>query len=219
MKERIALNLNTIGCRIKEAAERVNRSAEGVTLVAVTKSVGLDEILALYELGIRDFGENRLDVALEKIKQCPSDIRWHYLAPVQTRKARDIAARFTVADAVDRVRAAEVLQKRCEELDCHLEILVEVNVSGEESKHGFDESLLSEAVERIRRMDRLSLQGLMTMAPWEAEEKVLRRCFAGLKKLCVAHNLPVCSMGMTDDFEIAIEEGSTQVRIGRALFV
>lgn len=218
MKERIAHNLKTICGKINDAALRVERDPQEITLVAVSKSVGVDEILALYELGIRHFAENRLEPALEKIRACPSDICWHYLAPVQTRKARDVVAHFSIVDAVDRIRVAEALQRRCADQDRQLQVFLEVNVSGEESKHGFEAKELAKALEAVRSLDRLTVKGLMTMAPWGAEEQVLRQCFGELRQLSDALSLSECSMGMTDDFEIAIEEGSTEVRIGRALF-
>ncbi len=219
MDERIAHNLNQLRHRITAAAERAGRNAEAVKLVAVTKTVSLREVLALYDLGVRDFGENRLESAREKIAAAPTDICWHHIAPVQTRKARDIVSLFRVADAIDRVKAAEALQRRCEEQDKTLEILIEVNVSGEEAKHGFTPETLSEALKEIRPLNRLRVTGLMTMAPLDAPAPVLRTCFKTLRLLCNENGLPECSMGMTDDFEIAVEEGSTQVRIGRALFV
>jgi len=210
--------LNTIQNRIAAAAAHSGRNPAEVTLVAVTKTVGVDEIRVLYDLGVRDFGENRLESALPKIGLLPKDICWHFIAPVQSRKARDVAAWFRIVEAVDRVKIAEALQKRCEELDRTLDIMVEVNVTGEASKHGFAPEELSDAITRIRGFDRLNLKGLMTMAPFDAPEPVIRDCFRGMNTLADKYALPERSMGMTDDFEIAIEEGATQVRIGRALF-
>lgn len=219
MKDRIAHNLDRIRGQIAAAAAHAGRNCESIKIIAVTKTVGLAEVQALYELGIRDFGENRLEVAAPKIAGTPADICWHHIAPVQTRKAKDIVALFQVADAIDRVKAAEALQRRCEEQGKTLEVLIEVNVTGEESKHGFTAADLADALREIASFDRLRVTGLMTMAPFDAPEPVLRACFRDLNRLCAAHALPERSMGMTDDFEIAIEEGSTQVRIGRALFL
>ena len=219
MQARIAHNLNIIQRRIADAAARSGRNPADVTLVAVTKTVGVEEIRALYDLGVRDFGENRLESALPKIEALPKDICWHFIAPVQTRKAREVVASFNIAEAVDRVKIAEALQKRCEEQDKTLEIMVEVNVTGEESKHGFAPEELSAIIMQIRNLDRLNLKGLMTMAPFDAPEDVIRNCFRRLNALADEFALLQRSMGMTDDFEIAIEEGATQVRIGRALFV
>jgi len=218
LQARIAHNLYVIQNRIADAAARSGRNPANVTLVAVTKTVGVDEIQALYDLGVRDFGENRLESALPKIESLPKDICWHFIAPVQSRKAREVAAWFSVVEAVDRVKVAEALQKRCEEQDKMLDVMIEVNVTGEESKHGFAPKELSGTITQIRTLDRLCLKGLMTMAPFDAPEEVIRNCFRSLNALADEHALPERSMGMTDDFEIAVEEGATQVRIGRALF-
>lgn len=219
MQARIAHNLNAIQNRIADAAARSQRNPADVTLVAVTKTVGVDEIQALYDLGVRDFGENRLESALPKIEALPKDIYWHFIAPVQSRKARDVVAWFSIAEAVDRIKVAETLQQRCEEQDKTLDVMVEVNVTGEESKHGFAPEELPAAILKIRDLERLRLKGLMTMAPFDAPEDVIRNCFRGLNTLADEYTLAQRSMGMTDDFEIAIEEGATHVRIGRALFV
>ncbi len=219
LRARIAHNLNIIQRRIDNAAVRSQRNPADVTLVAVTKTVGVAEIQTLYDLGMRDFGENRLESALPKIASLPKDICWHFIAPVQSRKARDVTACFSVVEAIDRVKVAEALQKRCEEQDKTLDVMVEVNVSGEESKHGFATEELPAAIVQIRDLERLRLKGLMTMAPFDAPEELIRNCFRSLNALADEHALQERSMGMTDDFEFAIEEGATQVRIGRALFV
>ncbi len=218
MSDRIAHNLEIIRDRIAAAAVRAGRAPDAVRLVAVTKTVGLAEIQALHDLGVCDIGENRLEAAQPKIAAAPADIRWHFIAPIQSRKAKDIVALFSVAEALDRVKVAEALQRRCEEQDRTIEVMIEVNVTGEASKHGFRPSEMPTAVAAIRKMDRLNLTGLMTMAPFGAPESVLRDCFRGLKALADDAGLPERSMGMSDDFEIAIEEGATQVRIGSALF-
>ncbi|MCK5862386.1 MAG: YggS family pyridoxal phosphate-dependent enzyme [Candidatus Hydrogenedentes bacterium] len=219
MQKKIAHNLFEIRNRIAEAAKRTHRDPESVTLIAVTKTVGIEEIRILYDLGIRHFGENRLESATPKIQYLPKDICWHFIAPVQSRKARDVVSLFQIADALDRIKIAPVLQRRCEEQDSTLEILVEINVSGEASKHGFTAEELPDVLRQVSSLDRLRLTGLMTMAPFGAPEDSIRDYFRKLNTLADSHTLAERSMGMTDDFEIAIEEGATQVRIGRALFV
>lgn len=202
-----------------DAALRSGRTPDDITLVAVTKTVGLPEINALYALGVRDFGENRIESASPKVAEAPQDICWHFIAPIQSRKVRPVVAMFSVVEAVDRVDIAEALQRRCEEQGRTLEIMLEANVSGEASKHGFTPDTVMTAIARVRSLDRLKLSGLMTMAPFGAPEPILRDCFRGLKALAVSADLPKCSMGMSDDFEIAIEEGATHIRVGSALFV
>lgn len=218
MLSNIAENVQRIQSRIAAAAGRAGRAAGSVRLVAVTKTVGLPEILELHRLGVREMAENRVELARSKVEAAPPDILWHMIGPLQTRKAVDVAACFSCFDALDRLKAAEALQKRCEELDRSLRVLVEVNVSGEEQKHGFSPADLKKLLPQMQPLDRLNVEGLMTMAPFDAPEPVLRHCFSALRHLAEAYGLPELSMGMTDDFEIAIEEGATQVRIGRALF-
>ena len=218
MQDHIARNLAGVRRRIAEAAARAGRVAASVRLIAVTKTVGLAEIQALRDAGLTEVGENRVEVAQPKIAAGPKDMVWHMIGPLQTRKAPDVVASFSHFDAIDRLRAAEALQRRCEEQDRTLHALVEVNVSGEDSKHGLEPLELPHMLAELRALDRLRVDGFMTMAPFGAGEGLLRHCFRTLKQLADAHGLAELSMGMTDDFEIAIEEGATQVRIGRALF-
>jgi hypothetical protein len=218
MQQKIARNLSDILQRMAAAAERGGRAPEGVRLLPVTKTVGIAEVRILHELGIPAFGENRVETARAKIESLAGVVRWHMIGSIQRRKAKDVVALFDCADAVDRFELAETLQRRCEEQDKRLPILLEVNVSGESAKHGFAPSEVAESLRQIRAFDRLTVNGLMTMAPFDAPEPVLRSTFRGLRELTETLGLRELSMGMTDDFEIAIEEGATQVRIGRALF-
>lgn len=218
LPDRIARNLAGIRRRMAEAAARAGRNAASVRLIAVTKSVGLAEIQALHEAGVTEMGENRVEVAVPKIAAGLKGLVWHMIGPLQTRKASEVVAAFSHFDAIDRIRAAEALQSRCEEQDRTMRVLVEVNVSGEASKHGFEPDDLPRVLADLRSFDRLQLDGLMTMAPYGAEDPFLRKCFRTLKHLADTQGLAELSMGMTDDFEIAIEEGATQVRVGRALF-
>lgn len=218
MSDLIAHNVKCIRNRLFDAAQRAGRQDASIRLVGVTKTVTVTEIKALYDLGIRDFGENRPEHAIEKITRSPHDICWHMIGNIQSKKAGDVVSVFHVADGIDRIKVAQVLQKRCEEMDKTLEILLEINVSGETTKHGFRPEDVPEALRELRAYDRLYLTGLMTMAPWNAPESIIRACFRQLNAMADDNGLPERSMGMTDDFEIAIEEGSTQVRIGRALF-
>ena len=219
INEVIKRNLDAITARMAAAAARANRRPEGIRLVAVTKTEDLETIQALVALDVFDLAENRIESAREKIESLRgSGIRWHMIGPVQRRKAKDVAAYFDTVDAVDRFEVAEALQRRCEECGRCLDVLLEVNVSGEQQKHGFEPAAVPEVLNAVRAFDRLRVNGLMTMAPIDAPEKVLRSVFGGLARLARECHLPEISMGMSDDFEIAIEEGATQVRIGSALF-
>lgn len=213
-------NLLRISGRIAQAATRAGRSPDNVQLVAVTKAVGIEEILCLIDLGQTHFGENRLHVAAPKIEAIDSrNLVWHMIGNVQRRKAGDIAALFDAVDAIDRLEVAEALEKRCAERNKPLRVLIEVNVSGEEAKHGFSPDEVPQALERISALEHLTVDGLMTMAPFVADPEETRPVFEGLRQLAKAHGLRELSMGMSNDYEVAIEEGATQVRIGTALFV
>jgi len=216
--DRIANNLAGIRSRVQAAAKRAGRDPAAIRVIAVTKSVGPTEAAHLRELGIQEMGENRVEVAAPKIAALGQTVRWHMIGPIQRRKAREVARHFDFADAIDRLEVAEALQRRLEECDRSLEALIEVNVSGDEAKHGFPPDALPRIIEEARVYDRLRFTGLMTMAPFDAPEAEIRGYFRRLRALADENGLPECSMGMTDDFEIGIEEGATQVRIGRALF-
>ncbi|MBI2433708.1 MAG: YggS family pyridoxal phosphate-dependent enzyme [Candidatus Hydrogenedentes bacterium] len=218
MRSRLARNLAHVRAQIEAAAVRSGRTGAEVRLVAVTKTATIEETRALYDLGVREFGENRLEKARAKIEALPGDVRWHMIGPIQRRKARAVVSLFPHIDSVDRLEVAETLQKHSEEQDKTLQVLIEVNVSGEETKHGFDPDRVGQALEHLRPFDRVHVDGLMTMAPFGAPEEVLRSVFRSLRALASEHGLHEVSMGMSDDFRIAVEEGATQVRLGRVLF-
>lgn len=217
--ESIALNLSAVRDRIERATARRGGAPGSVRLVAVTKTVGLEEVRALYDLGARHFGENRVDSALEKIRAANlPDAVWHMIGRIQRRKARDIVSAFARVDALDRDALGDELEKRCAQADLTLPVLVEVNVSGEASKAGYPADDLPAALDRLRERPHLRVEGLMTMAPFCDDPEEARPVFARLRALCDRHSLTVCSMGMSNDFEVAIEEGATEVRIGTDLF-
>lgn len=217
-RSRIARNLENVRGRIAAAAARSRRDPGDVTLVAVTKAVGIDEARILTELGVTDLGENRVPDAELKISAVGRGVRWHMIGSVQRRKARDVVALFDTVDSVDRLEVAEALSQRCDEQGRELDVLLEVNVSGEESKHGYGPQNVAEAVAQVAQWRRLRVRGLMTMAPFVADPEEVRPVFARLARLAAELGLPELSMGMTNDFEVAVEEGATQVRIGTALF-
>lgn len=216
-RERLESNLCSVRQRIADAASRAQRSPDEIALVAVTKTVGLDEVRLLAELGVTDFGENRPELCAEKIRTLKT-VRWHMIGSVQRRKARDVVELFDAVDSVDRLELAEAIEKRCEEAGKVMPVLLEVNVSGEESKHGFLPEDVEEAVSRSAEWPHLKLEGLMTMAPFVEDPEQVRPVFRRLRQLAESMGLKHVSMGMTNDFEVAIEEGATQVRIGSALF-
>ena len=221
MSERAAItrNLKTVRQRIQRAAERAGKDPAAITLVAVTKSVGLDAINVLRDLGVTHFGENRVEVARAKIEALQDDsLTWHMIGNIQRRKIRDVIALFDRIDAVDRLVLAEALQARGEQAGAHVNVLVEVNVSGETKKHGFAPAELDDALAAMAGMDRLHVRGLMTMAPFGAPEDRIREVFRALAALAAERALPDVSMGMSQDYDLAVEEGATEVRVGSALF-
>ena len=239
-RSEVARNLTQVQQRIAEAAVRSGRDPTEVVLVAVSKTFPAETIVAAYEAGVRHFGENRVEEGLVKIPAVRAAISgsqptWHMVGHVQSRKAKDVVAHFDTVHSVDRLKIALRLNRFVVESGSGLPVLLECNVSGEESKSGFDlagwehdeehRNAFIATVEEILRLPGLSPRGLMTMAPFVADPETLRPVFASLRGLLdvlrgtfPAQNWCHLSMGMTDDFEVAIEEGATMVRIGRALF-
>jgi pyridoxal phosphate enzyme (YggS family) len=227
--------LRSVQERIALAATRAGRDPGDVVLVAVTKTQPPEVILAAYELGLRDFGENRVEEAEAKVGPLPGDISWHMIGHVQSRKAKRVASIFQRVHSVDSLRLARRLDKAAAARENPLPVLLEFNVSGETTKYGFDahewdtdsasrDQILAQ-VEEMISLPWLRLQGLMTMAPIVANPEEARPVFSRLRALrdVLAQAFGQAdwshlSMGMTDDFEVAIEEGATHVRVGRAIF-
>ncbi len=220
----IADNVETVRARIAAACERAGRDATEVQLVAVSKKFTPDIIREAADAGLILFGENRIQEAKIKIPDCPGHLRWHYIGNLQTNKCRDAVGLFEMVHAVDSLRLAEELNKRCEQAAKVMPVLLEVNVSGEGSKHGFLPKAAVEAVEAFLNFPQLELHGLMTMAPFTRQPESTRSFFRKLAETRIACEdklgapLPELSMGMSGDFEVAIEEGATLVRLGTALF-
>lgn len=222
----IAANLAAVRERMAAACARAGRDPDGVRLVAVTKTVGPDEIRELYRLGVRDFGENRVaDGVAHKEALGRDDAVWHLIGHLQRNKARAaLAGGFLRIHSVESEKLLAVLDDECGRLGARPDILVEVNVSGEDSKYGVRPDALPALAKTALAAKRLRLSGLMTMAPFTDDPEEARPVFRGLRLLRdelareTGAALPHLSMGMTGDFEVAIEEGATLVRIGTALF-
>ncbi|MBM3189202.1 MAG: YggS family pyridoxal phosphate-dependent enzyme [Chloroflexi bacterium] len=232
----MSANLARVRERIARACSRVGRQPGEVTLVAVTKTRSPEEIIQAYQCGVRHLGENRVEEAEVKIPALASAFQadpptWHMIGHVQSRKAERAVAIADVIHSVDSLRLARRLDRFAGELGKRMPVLLELNVSGEESKEGFPswddagrEALLVQIPELIA-CEHLSLRGLMTMAPIVPDPEQARPVFQALRRIrdtlrerFDALDWPELSMGMTDDFEVAIEEGATLVRIGRAIF-
>ncbi len=201
-------NLASVRERIAQACKRAGRKPEDVQLVAVTKTVPAEIVAQLPALGVTIVGENRVQEAAEKIPQV-SGLRWHLIGSLQSNKAKKANAMFEAIHSVDRIELVDALKDP-------VQVFIEVNVAGETSKHGVKPDEAQALVDRIRRFHpHLALQGLMTMAPLGEDSRPHFKRLATLAKECGVTGL---SMGMSGDFEIAIEEGATHVRIGTALF-
>ena len=212
----IAENLARVRERITRACQRAGRHPGEITLVAVAKGVGLEKILEAHSLGISHFGENRVQEAQEKTPFLKHlDVTLHMVGHLQTNKVKLALELFHTIDSVDSIPLAQALSRRAM---APLPILMEVNVSGEASKFGFSPQALPRALEEIARLPNLEVRGLMTVAPLVEDPQEVRPVFAKLRELARALGLKELSMGMSDDFAVAIEEGATHVRLGRAIF-
>lgn len=214
----IEQNIRELEGRIAGAAEKTGRSPGEITLIAVTKTVGVETIKEAFAAGIRHFGENRVQEGKVKIERLadlsPSPI-WHMVGHLQSNKARTAAEIFAIIHSVDSLRLAELLNWHSAG---KIPILLQVNISGEATKSGFSGEEIFSAAERIARLPHLEIKGLMTIAPVVSNPEEVRPVFHRLRLLRDALGLEHLSMGMTDDFEVAIEEGATMIRIGRAIF-
>ncbi|MDK1030833.1 MAG: YggS family pyridoxal phosphate-dependent enzyme [Planctomycetia bacterium] len=227
LAEKIADNLSRIRDRIAGAAARSGRRAEDVRLVAVTKAVEIEHIRALVELGQTDIGENRVQALVQRADALADlPIRWHMIGHLQRNKVRPLLGAVSVIHSVDSERLALEIEKRAAAEDLAIDCLIEVNVSGEEAKWGIDAEDAEDLVRQIAPLAHVRLRGLMTMAPFVSDAETVRPVFAGLRQLLASLNekgvtaepMTELSMGMTQDFEVAVEEGATIVRIGTALF-
>lgn len=219
-------NILRIRERIASAAARAGRDPSAVRLMGVTKTVGDDRIMQAIEAGIDIIGENYVQEARRKIELMGKSAEWHFIGHLQTNKAKYAVRLFDMIHSVNRMSLAEELNRRAAAAGVVCRVLIEVNLGGEESKSGAPPEEAPGLIRAVAKMANLSIQGLMTMAPWYDDPERARPCFAGLRAIrdrIAAENIPnvtmrELSMGMTDDFEVAVEEGSTIVRIGRAIF-
>jgi pyridoxal phosphate enzyme (YggS family) len=219
----IAENLTAVKARMAEACRRAGRSVDDVRLIAVSKTFPVEAIRDAFEAGQTLFGESRQQEAEPKIAALPPGLCWHFIGGVQRNKVRKILPRFAAIHAVDSLRLAEYIQHVAEELDLRPQIFLQVNAAGEASKGGYEPETLRRELESLCQLDRVRIQGLMTIPPesdaegargWFARLRELRDQFARESGLA----LPELSMGMSGDYEVAIEEGATLVRVGSAIF-
>lgn len=211
---------------IRDSCERAGRAPESVTLVAVSKTKPLSMLLEAYEAGVRDFGENRVQELMDKIPGMPGDVRWHMIGHLQTNKVKYIVDKVAMIHSVDSLRLAEEISREASRRNIVADILVEVNVAGEESKFGVSCDEACPLVEKIALLPGIHVRGLMTIAPYTENSEDNRQYFQKLRQLSVDIrrknidniDMDVLSMGMTGDYSVAIEEGATYVRVGTGIF-
>jgi pyridoxal phosphate enzyme (YggS family) len=220
----LADNLAAIQQRIAAASARSGRDPDAVTLLAVTKSQPPEVVRQAADCGQILFGENKIQEAKSKIPLCPGRLRWHFIGHLQSNKCRDAVELFEMIQSVDSLSLAQDISKRAEQASKTMPVLLEVNVAGEASKFGYPPEKLLAELKQINTLPRIEIQGLMAVPPWSPEAEKSRPHFRRLRELkqeceqVLGAPLLHLSMGMSGDFEVAIEEGATLVRIGTALF-
>lgn len=225
-EDKMKNKLEIIQREIEEAAKKSGRRAEDITLIAVSKTYPLEAIEEAFSLGCRDFGENHVQELTQKMDNFHEDVNWHLIGHLQTNKVKYIVGRTKLIHSVDRLKLAEEINKQSAKKGCITDVLVEVNVGEEESKHGFMIEEVMSAMVSLSKLSHIRVRGLMTVAPFVADPEENRPLFKKLYDLSVDiqkqkfDNISsdILSMGMSNDYKIAIEEGATMVRIGTAIF-
>lgn len=219
-------NLADVKANIAAAAAKARPDRDSVTLVAVTKTIPAERIQRIVDAGVHDLGENRVQELTEKISLVEGPVRWHLIGTLQTNKVKYIINHVYMIHSLDRLSLAEEIDRRAREAKLVCRVLVQVNVSGEESKHGISPSEVISFVREAAALPGLRICGLMTMAPQTAEAEEARPVFRGLRELAAkverekitGVTMEVLSMGMSNDYQVAVEEGATMVRVGSGIF-
>lgn len=219
-------NLNTVETKIAAACARAGRERADVTLIAVSKTKPVEMLTEAYDTGVRDFGENKAQEMCDKIPKLPADIRWHMIGHLQRNKVKYIIDQAALIHSVDTYRLAEEINIQAKKRGIIVPILVEVNIAGERSKFGASAEDAMLLMEEIAALENLHIKGLMTIAPYVVDAEENRPYFRKIKQLSVDItnknidnvSMEVLSMGMTGDYEVAIEEGATMVRVGTGIF-
>ena len=219
-------NLESVEEKIQEACKKSGRNREDITLIAVSKTKPVETLQEAYDLGVRVFGENKVQELTEKYDSLPKDIHWHMIGHLQRNKVKYIIDKVDLIHSVDSIRLAETIDKEAQKHDLIANILVEVNVAKEESKFGLMPEEVDGFIDEIAKLKHIQVKGLMTIAPFVENPEKNRTVFADLRKLSVDIakknvdnvNVSILSMGMTNDYEVAVEEGATMVRVGTGIF-
>lgn len=219
-------NLTKVEENIQKACDKAGRKRSEVTLIAVSKTKPVEMLQEIYNEGIREFGENKVQEMCEKMELMPQDIKWNMIGHLQTNKVKYIIGKTSLIHSVDSLKLAEEIQKQAVKHDVTADILVEVNIANEKSKFGISKDETIQMVRNIAKLDHLKIKGLMTIAPFVENPEDNRLYFREIKQLSVDINnqnidnvsMDVLSMGMTGDYMVAIEEGATMVRVGTGIF-
>ena len=219
-------NLAEVQSRVEQACKRAGRDVAEVTLIAVSKTKPVTDLQEIYNAGVRDFGENKVQEMCDKMEKMPKDINWHMIGHLQRNKVKYIVGNVALVHSVDSYRLAEEINIQAKKKGLVVPILVEVNIADETTKFGVSKEDAMELVRQIASLDALSIKGLMTIAPYVVDPEENRAYFRKIKELSVDIDnqnidnvsMDILSMGMTGDFEVAIEEGATMVRVGTGIF-
>lgn len=219
-------NLADVEAKIVKACENSGRQRDDVTLIAVSKTKPVETLKEAYDLGVRVFGENKVQELTDKYEALPKDIQWHMIGHLQRNKVKYIIDKVALIHSVDSIRLAETIEKEAAKHNITANILIEVNVAKEESKFGLMPEELDEFIDKIKDFNHIQVKGLMTIAPFVENPETNREIFRSLRKLSVDIsnknvdnvNVSILSMGMTNDYTVAVEEGATMVRVGTGIF-
>ncbi|MBQ2987033.1 MAG: YggS family pyridoxal phosphate-dependent enzyme [Tyzzerella sp.] len=219
-------NLQEVEEKIREACKKANRSREDITLIAVSKTKPVSMLQEVYDLGVRDFGENKVQELTDKVPELPDDLRWHMIGHLQRNKVKQVIDKAVLIHSVDSIRLAQTIEIEAAKKEIIVPILLEVNVAEEDSKFGLKVEEVLPAIEQIATMPHVRIQGLMTIAPFVENPEENRTVFKRLQKLSVDIakknidnvSVNILSMGMTNDYQVAIEEGATMIRVGTGIF-
>ena len=222
----IQLNLKEVEANIRIACKNSGRAREEITLIAVSKTKPIDLLNEVYNAGIRDFGENKVQEMCEKYEVMEKDIRWHMIGHLQTNKVKYLIGKTSLIHSVDSYKLACEIEKQAAKYDCIMDILIEVNIAEEESKFGLAKDDVVELVKKVAQLPHIRIKGLMTVAPYVVDSEENRTFFRKIKQLSVDINnqnidnasMDILSMGMSGDYMVAIEEGATMVRVGTNIF-
>ena len=219
-------NLADVEAKIVKACENSGRQRDDVTLIEVSKTKPVETLKEAYDLGVRVFGENKVQELTDKYEALPKDIQWHMIGHLQRNKVKYIIDKVALIHSVDSIRLAETIEKEAAKHNITANILIEVNVAKEESKFGLMPEELDELIDKIKDFNHIQVKGLMTIAPFVENPETNREIFRSLRKLSVDIsnknvdnvNVSILSMGMTNDYTVAVEEGATMVRVGTGIF-